>query len=413
MASHDVLSLSLDDIIKMKGRKRSSNSRGRGQKSAGHQDRGMSHSSRGLGRGRAWGQGWGRTRGSRILSPKFTVQRAGIRAAGRDTPVRSKGIPGLGRGQAGLGRNRGGLLNGWSRGVWSGRGVRGGSQEQRGRGGIAGRGRGRGSLRGRGSIAILRRGRGGITQRASTTHPQLVRQNSQQNITARDSSFRQRLARRKIQQARKTLVLSQQNNRAKARLGIVNAMRGIQEEQIKPVRGAGSMRGAGSVVSLSSQHGLTVSIKNNIASSQIPHPGSSMKARPKLNRSRIRQYPTTSYTPTMFTVVNDQAIPPELPVAGPPPPRKILKRSVTSARDTRAGVASPVMVYPQQNSRPVPEPHRQILDPKVQKEIAMLQGKEVSLNSGPGPGVKGFRHIPSHTARSLNERFTEERMITT
>ncbi|MPC76841.1 hypothetical protein E2C01_071274 [Portunus trituberculatus] len=138
-----------------------------------------------------------------------------------------------------------------------------------------------------------------------------------------------------------------------------------------------------------------------------------MKARPKLNRSRIRQYPTTSYTPTMFTVVNDQAIPPELPVAGPPPPRKILKRSVTSARDTRAGVASPVMVYPQQNSRPVPEPHRQILDPKVQKEIAMLQGKEVSLNSGPGPGVKGFRHIPSHTARSLNERFTEERMITT
>ncbi|KAK8406042.1 hypothetical protein O3P69_007041 [Scylla paramamosain] len=412
MASHDVLSLSLDDIIKMKGRKRGSNIRGRGQKSAGHQDRGMSRSNRGLGRGRGWGRG--RARGSRILSPKFTVQRAGIRSAGRGRPIRSRGIPGLGRGQAGQGRNRGGILNGRSRGVRGGRGGRGGSQEQRGRGAIAGRGRGRGSLRGRGSIAILRRGRGGITQRASTSQPQLVRQNSQQNITARDSSFRQWLARRKIQQARKTLVLSQQNNRAKTRLGMVNAMRGIQqEEQTKPVRGAGSMRGASSVVSLSSQHGLTVSIKNNIASNQTQYAGSSMRARPKLNRSRIRQHPTTSYTPAMFTVVNDQAIPPEPPVPAPPPPRKILKRNVTSTRDTRAGVASPVMVYPQQNSRPVPEPHRQILDPKVQKEIAMLQGKEVSLNSGPGPGVKGFRHIPSHTARSLNERFTEERMITT
>lgn len=395
----------------MKGRKRGSNSsRGRGQKSAGHQDRGISRSNRGFGRGRGWNRG--RARGSRILSPKFTVQRAGIRAVGRGTPIRSRGIPGLGRGQAGQGRNRGGILNGRSRGVRGGRGGRGGSQEQRERGAIVGRGRGRGSLRGRGSITILRRGRGGITQRASSSQPQLVHQNSQQSITARDSSFRQRLARRKIQQARKTLVLSQQSNRAKARLGMVNAMRGIQEEQTKPVRGAGSMRGASSIVSLSSQHGLTVSIKNNIASSQIQHAGSSVRARPKLNRSRIRQHPT-SYTPAMFTVVNDQAIPPEPPVPAPPPPRKILKRNVTSAREPRAGVTSPVMVYPQQNSRPVPEPHRQILDPKVQKEIAMLQGKEVSLNSGPGPGVKGFRHIPSHTARSLNERFTEERMITT
>ncbi|KAG0711888.1 hypothetical protein GWK47_019634 [Chionoecetes opilio] len=62
---------------------------------------------------------------------------------------------------------------------------------------------------------------------------------------------------------------------------------------------------------------------------------------------------------------------------------------------------------------PFAEPHRQMLDPKVQKEIAMLQGKEMCLNNGPGPGVKGFRHVPSNTARSLNERFTEERMITT
>lgn len=138
-----------------------------------------------------------------------------------------------------------------------------------------------------------------------------------------------------------------------------------------------------------------------------------MKIRPRLNRSRIGQHPAASYTPAMFTVVNDQAYPPEPPLPAPLPPRKILKRSIVPGRDTRAGVASPVVLYSQQNSRPVPEPHRQILDPKVQKEIAMLQGKEVSLNNGPGPGVKGFRHIPSHTARSLNERFTEERMITT
>ena len=138
-----------------------------------------------------------------------------------------------------------------------------------------------------------------------------------------------------------------------------------------------------------------------------------MKTRPRLNRSRIREHFTTSYTPAMFTVVNDQAVLPESPITAPLPSRKILKRDITSGRDPRAGMAAPMMVYSQQNSRPAPEPHRQILDPKVQKEIAMLQGKEVSLNSGPGPGVKGFRHIPSHTARSLNERFTEEHMITT
>lgn len=114
----------------------------------------------------------------------------------------------------------------------------------------------------------------------------------------------------------------------------------------------------------------------------------------------------------MFTVVNEQAVPPEPPVRAPPLSRKILKRNMPS-RDPRAEMSSSVASYPPQNMRPVPEPHRQILDPKVQKEIAMLQGKEVSLNNGPGPGVKGFRHIPSHTARSLNERFTEERMITT
>lgn len=128
----------------------------------------------------------------------------------------------------------------------------------------------------------------------------------------------------------------------------------------------------------------------------------------------MRQPSAASYTPAMFTVVNEQAIPPvaPAPVSVPPVARKILKRNMPS-RDPRAEMSSTLAVYPQQNLRPLPEPHRQILDPKVQKEIAMLQGKEVSLNNGPGPGVKGFRHIPSHTARSLNERFTEERMITT
>lgn len=40
-----------------------------------------------------------------------------------------------------------------------------------------------------------------------------------------------------------------------------------QQEAVRPLRGASS------VVSLSTQHGLTVSIKNNIASNQPPRPG--------------------------------------------------------------------------------------------------------------------------------------------
>lgn len=403
MASQDVLSLSLDDIIKMKSRKQGTNKRkGQGRGSAGRQEPnfvGSGQPGRGKGRGR------GRARGPRLLATKFTAQRANSWVARRGiAAVQGRGSRGN---TAGLrqGRLRGGIQSGRSKGIRGGRGGRGLSQD-RGREIQTGRGRGRGSSRGRASVSLLRRGQGGISQRGSFSQQQLAYQDNQQHITAQDSSFRQKLVKRKIQQARKTLVMSQQNNRAKARLSIVNSRRGIQQEGVKPVRGAGS------VVSLSSQHGLTVSIKNNIASNQTQHPGSAMRMKPRLNRGRIRQPSVSSYTPAMFTVVNEQAVPPEPPVRPPPMSRKILKRNMPS-RDPRAEMSSSVAAYPQQNMRPVPEPHRQILDPKVQKEIAMLQGKEVSLNNGPGPGVKGFRHIPSHTARSLNERFTEERMITT
>ncbi|KAK4327875.1 hypothetical protein Pmani_001682 [Petrolisthes manimaculis] len=175
--------------------------------------------------------------------------------------------------------------------------------------------------------------------------------------------------------------------------------------------------GRGPVVSLTSQHGLTVSIKNNIAGddhfSGYRAPGPRNK--PRLSRNKgMQQHPDGgSFSATTFTVVNDrvQPVEPVQPVPPSPEPlRRPLKRNFVMSSDPRTRTAAP---HHSENIRPIPEAHRQILDPKVQKEIAMLQGKgEVVLNNGPGPGVKGLRHIPTNTVRSLNERFTEERMVT-
>lgn len=60
---------------------------------------------------------------------------------------------------------------------------------------------------------------------------------------------------------------------------------------------------------------------------------------------------------------------------------------------------------------PPPKPHRQVLDSTVQKEIAALQGYDEPHSVGPGPGVKGFKMMPSRTKTSLNERFTIERHV--
>ena len=57
-----------------------------------------------------------------------------------------------------------------------------------------------------------------------------------------------------------------------------------------------------------------------------------------------------------------------------------------------------------------PKPHKQMLDPQVQKEIAALQGHPENIqNSGPGPGVKNFKMMPNLTHSSLSQRFTAER----
>lgn len=55
---------------------------------------------------------------------------------------------------------------------------------------------------------------------------------------------------------------------------------------------------------------------------------------------------------------------------------------------------------------PPPKPHRQILDPQLKKEIASLQGLPLNHEARPGPGIKGFKMIPSKTKSSLHERFT-------
>ncbi|XP_071537431.1 uncharacterized protein [Panulirus ornatus] len=397
MASRDVLSLSLDDIIKMKQRGRGS----RGARGGRSRGRGVSSGrNSGFTRGGNSGGVRGRGRGVRVLSTKITGKST---LRGRSSSVKpSRG----GRGRAlTRGGRRGALVGSRGRFIIRGRGtnMRGG----RGRGINNARGRGRG------------RGRGNSSQ-GGANNLNLNHQETYQQFKGQDSSFRQQLARRKVQQARRTLAMSQQNRRNQNRLNLIDARRGI-EGGMKSAEALESSRGAGSVVSLSSQRGLTVSIKNNIASNQskgvYDSAGTTRRKRPRLTRNRFNQISSTSYTPTTFTVVNDRVYrPPEPPFhVSSGLPRKTVKRNFISSRDPRARMAMAMSLgnIPSENMRSLPEPHKQILDPKVQKEIAMLQGKEeVSLNNGPGPGVKGFRHIPNQTTRSLNERFTEERMVT-
>ncbi|XP_042878791.1 uncharacterized protein LOC122257537 [Penaeus japonicus] len=428
MASRDVLSLSLDDIIRMK------------------------HGGRG---GKGGGRG-GRGRGGRAQAAAAAASASAASAAA--TPRRNAGgVRGRGRGVRVLSSK----LN--NRGMARGRGsaaMQGKQLVSRGRGAnvaVRGRGSQRGNARG------ISRGRRALTTRQidNTT----LDANRQRR--GRDAAVKQQLMKRKIQQARRTLAASQQNNRKQARLNAIDTRRGITGgvKQTKGnlgtplkvrvgngtvVRGLRSdqlllhkmrqrqkidvlkdkkgrtqqvrdpSRGTGAVVSLSSQRGLTVSIKNNIASTQSAQNGARPRQRPRLNRNRVYQNSSAGYAPPTFTVVNEHVHqpPPEPSFQVSDMPRKFTKRNIITSRDPRARVAAMttaplIATVAQETVRSLPEPHRQILDPKVQKEIAMLQGKnEVTLNSGPGPGVKGFRHVPNQTSRSLNERFTEERMVT-
>ncbi|XP_027238285.2 uncharacterized protein [Penaeus vannamei] len=426
MASRDVLSLSLDDIIRMK-------QGGRGGK--------------GGGRG-------GRGRGGRAQAAAAAAAAAATAATSRRN---TGGVRGRGRGVRVLSSK----IN--NRGMARGRGnaaAQGRQLVSRGRGAnIAVRGRGaqRGNARG------ISRGRRPLTTRQLDN----TAVGANRQMRGRDAMVRQQLMKRKIQQARRTLAASQQNNRKQARLSAIDARRGmtggvkqtkgnlgtplkvrvgngtvvrglrsdqlllhkirqrqkvdvLKDKKMRTQQMRDPSRGTGSVVSLSSQRGLTVSIKNNIASTQSAQNGAKPRQRPRLNRNRVYQNTNPGYAPPTFTVVNEHVRqpPPEPSFQVSDMPRKLTKRNIITSRDPRARLAAmstaPLMAtISQENVRSPPEPHRQILDPKVQKEIAVLQGKdEVTLNSGPGPGVKGFRHVPNQTSRSLNERFTEERMVT-
>ncbi|CAL4210257.1 unnamed protein product, partial [Meganyctiphanes norvegica] len=176
-----------------------------------------------------------------------------------------------------------------------------------------------------------------------------------------------------------------------------------------------------SLVSLS-HRGLTVSIRNNIASSRTRLNGAGERRRPRLNRNRLNS------SPAIFTVVNDHRLPAQegydyddnnyenysdsdvateqLSYSGTK--RNFILQQRQQFRQERS-VDKYIIPAVTENYRVMPEPHRQTLDPKVQKEIAMLQGKDqVNLNNGPGPGVKNFRHVPNHTLRTLHQRFTQD-----
>ncbi|KAK7015907.1 hypothetical protein SK128_003173, partial [Halocaridina rubra] len=167
-----------------------------------------------------------------------------------------------------------------------------------------------------------------------------------------------------------------------------------------------------SIVSLSSHRGLTVSIKNNMMSHAIRN-GTTSRNRTRISHQKMKKGHDNTFPAATFTVINDRMSSSDSDFEIlPEPPKRITKRNIITTRDARPRNSTALSIG-SDNLRTLPEPHRQILDPKIQKEIAMLQGKdEVTLNSGPGPGVKGFKNVPSQTTRSLNERFTNERMVT-
>lgn len=100
----------------------------------------------------------------------------------------------------------------------------------------------------------------------------------------------------------------------------------------------------------------------------------------------------------------------------PPSPPKSLHIPSTSKRSSTSKSVRQVSKSHSSNTVTMnvtaerPKPHRPYLDPQVQKEIALLQGKQTpNINSSPGPGIKGFKMMPNQTTTRLSERFTQEK----
>ena len=106
--------------------------------------------------------------------------------------------------------------------------------------------------------------------------------------------------------------------------------------------------------------------------------------------------------------------PPPKPVILPSPPkRSIAFSSSKSSTKPSSSKSSSLMTVVAERPSP-PKPHRPTLNPEVQKEIALIQGKKVpskASNSLRGPGIKGYKITPTQTKTTLTERFTQEKMI--